>query len=66
MENVYPAFVVAVTVMDEPESNVPPPLVVPPAAGFDDNVTVKGMTVVNLHAAEYALVPPAFDALARQ
>jgi hypothetical protein len=38
--NVYPAFAVAVTVTEEPELNGPPPLVVPPTAGFDDNVTV--------------------------
>jgi len=37
---VYPEFGVAVTVTEEPELNVPPPLVVPPAAGFDDSVTV--------------------------
>jgi hypothetical protein len=38
--NVNPAFGVAVTVTVALESNVPPPLAVPPTNGFDDNVTV--------------------------
>ena len=50
----------------EPELNVPPPLVVPPAAGFDAKVIVYGTTVVKLHTGEYAAVPPVFFAFTRQ
>ena len=32
--NVNPVLAVAVTVTDVPETNVPPPVTVPPAAGF--------------------------------
>ena len=38
--NLYPAFANAVTVTEALESNVPPPLAVPPAAGSADSVTV--------------------------
>jgi len=44
LTKVYPAFGVAVMVTAEPLANVPAPLVVPPAAGFDDKVTC-GMVV---------------------
>ena len=39
--NAYPVLGVAVTVIEDPELNIPPPLVVPPAEGFDDNDTVS-------------------------
>ena len=35
-----PPAATALTVTEAPESNVPPPLVVPPSCGLDDNVTV--------------------------
>ena len=37
---VYPLLGVACMLTDAPELNDPPPLVVPPAAGFDERLTV--------------------------
>ena len=47
--NLYPAFVVGVTVAEALVSNVPPPLVVPPVAGIDDNATVYVGVILKLH-----------------
>ena len=38
--NIYPAFAAAITVTEEPELNVPAPVVTPPNNGFDDTATV--------------------------
>ena len=38
--NWYPVAGMAVTVAEDPELNVPPPLVLPPDVGFDERVTI--------------------------
>jgi hypothetical protein len=55
--NVYPAFAVAVTVTEEPELNGPLPLVVPPANGIDDSVTVYCVGTIEVKFATSVLFP---------